>query len=91
MSRSLHNVGDDWRDYKHGLGGSPSIEYLESTFGNTWRQSVSERKFFSRRQKLYKAIKAKLSNGKNEIVAIQELEDLRISKGWSLDKLQKSI
>ena len=64
MSRSLHNVGDVWREYKHGLGGSPSIEYLESTFRNTWRQSVSERKVFSRRQTLYKAIKAKLSNDK---------------------------
>ena len=91
MSRSLQTVSDVWREYTHGLGGSPSIEQLDLQFGNSWRQSTAERKFFSRRLKIYKAIKAKLSEGKTEDAAVEELEGMRLSRGWSLDKLQKSI
>jgi hypothetical protein len=91
LSRNLFTVDEVWREYKVGLGGNPSVESLELRYGARWRPSDSERKFFSRRQKIYKNIAASISGGQTDTAAVKVLEDLRIASNWSLDKLQKQL
>ena len=52
MSRSTDITAHDlWREWKHGLGGGPSVESLESRYGAKWRATESDRQFFNRRKK----------------------------------------
>jgi hypothetical protein len=57
LSRALTTVMEVWKEYKIGLGGHPSVEHLDQTYKATWRKGSTERKFYSRRKRLYKKIK----------------------------------
>jgi hypothetical protein len=92
MSRGVSSVTDAWREYKHGLYGGPSVEFLETNYNNNWRKSPKERKFFSRRNVLYKKV-LEIRNLKQitEDEAVKILEAARVRMNVSLDSFQKKI
>ncbi len=92
MSRGVTTITEAWREYKDGLYGGPSIEFLEKNYNNQWRKSAKERKFFSRRNVLYKKVlDMKNTNHITEDEAVKVLETTRIHMNVSLDCFQKKI
>lgn len=90
MSRGVTTITEAWREYKDGLYGGPSIEFLEKNYNNQWRKSAKERKFFSRRNVLYKKVlDMKNTNHITEDEAVKVLETTRIHMNVSLDCFQK--
>ena len=65
MCRGIETVVDLWREWKEGLGGAPSVEFLEQNNGAKWCQGNNERRFFNRRKRIIDAIvhRAKAMNG----------------------------
>ncbi|KAE8340908.1 hypothetical protein BDV24DRAFT_174991 [Aspergillus arachidicola] len=48
--RTAHTVPELWREWTCGLGGKPSIQSLEDTYGAAWRPLQRERVKFCRRK-----------------------------------------
>ncbi|EIE89012.1 hypothetical protein RO3G_13723 [Rhizopus delemar RA 99-880] len=53
MNREIVSVTDVWREYSEGLGGNPSVQYLEERYGTAWRKERKDSRFFSRRNEIY--------------------------------------
>lgn len=87
LNRVIASVTDVWRECVGGLGGNPSVKYLEQTSGNGWRKANRESRFFSRRKELYRAVKDKALNEHiSREEATRVLEEQRIRLNVSLDK-----
>ena len=57
MSRTTQTVEQLWREYNSGLSGLPSIKTMYEHSGHKWNKTNdSERKFFQRRQVIWKAV-----------------------------------
>lgn len=92
MDRTILNVVDVWREYTAGIGGGPSVEYLEKNFQTKWRKDRTESRFFSSRSVIYNEIR-RISErdfiSKEEAASI--LERRRQELGFTLYKLTKCI
>lgn len=92
LNRTIVSVVDVWREYSSGLGGHPSVEFLETTYGTAWRKERKESRFFSRRNELYKAIKEKALLERTSCEeAARRIEERRVQLGVSLDKLRSVL
>ena len=92
LNRKIVTVTDVWREYGSGLGGNPSVDYLEKEFGTAWRKDRTESRFFSKRNELYKAIKDKADKERISCEeAARRIEERRKQLGISLDKLRSII
>jgi ribosomal protein S19E (S16A) len=84
-------VPEVWKEYKHGINGHMSVYNLNLAYGSAWRRESAERKYYSKRNLIYKKILEAINSGSNENEAVGELEELRLRKKISLDGLQKYI
>ena len=64
MSRGISRVSELWVEWYKGIGSSPSVEYMERTFGTKWRLSCKESKFFSRRKVIIEYVRY-IENSRN--------------------------
>jgi len=98
VNNNLNTVGEMWKEWDQGLEcessgiRSPSIHYLEETYGTAWRVSDRSRKRFSRRKLFIQQLQS-ISKNLNipEAVVAQKMESWRRYKNWSLNKLQKTL
>jgi hypothetical protein len=90
MSRGLTTVHEVWAEYTQGIDGV-SIEQLDRDFNAQWRSYPAERKFYSRRSKLYNKIKAMIASGSSVEFALDYLESVRVENNWTLNALQENI
>jgi hypothetical protein len=89
MSRSLTSVSELWKEFHEGIAGNPSIQSLEERYGNTWRKSSSDSKFFSKRRLIIeKVLDIVQKEGVTTKEAIFKLDTFRGSK--TLDWLSKN-
>jgi hypothetical protein len=91
-----------WQEFKYGINGGPSIESL-TKMGTCWRTYYKEngiidlpkkervRKRLQRRAKIYNAIKIRIENGMTEEEAVEDLENDRVAKGFSVSRLQEHL
>ena len=99
MSRSILSITDLWREYKQGINGQMSVETLESNYKSKWRtctgddqKTAANRKFYSRRKKIYDAIK-NLSAEKrlSENIIVDKLEALRVQRDTSIHWISENV
>lgn len=93
LSRTISTVPDLWKEWTVGLGGGPSVQYLEDSYGARWRPSQEERVFFCRRKALVDWIRTRLRErpATEAMVVVMELERFRLKHRMSLSKLIASI
>ena len=91
LMRNLTTVNQVWQEYKYGINGSPSVESVVTRYGTNWRKSRTEWVYYSKRKKIYGHITQALKKGKSEDEAVNELEAVRVTQGWSLAKLQDNL
>ena len=91
LSRNLQTVADVWQEYKRGLNGNPSIESLNTKFGNKWRNTRTETYYYQGRDKIYRKILEQIEKGATEEVAVALLEQHRIDNNWTVRQLQLSL
>ena len=78
MSAEVQTVPDIWREWTQGVGGGPSIEFLDATFKKPpWKQTQAQKMWHSRRKPLYLMIKARVEAGEQADAVTGELEALR--------------
>jgi hypothetical protein len=89
LSRTISTIPDLWREWTVGLGNSPSVQFLEDSYGARWRPSQEERVFFCRRKAIISWIRAKQRERPNTeaTVIVMELESFRQQQHASLAKL----
>ena len=68
---------DLWREWTCGLGGKPSIQSLEDTYGAAWRPLQRERVKFCRRKVIIDEIRTRHANGTPLLKAVEEVELIR--------------
>lgn len=89
QSRSLSNIGQVVREFSLGCGSVPPIRDLEKQYGSKWRNSASNRKFYSQRNLLYKTI---LYTSQQKGISVSEAAELWDAKrrelGFSLAVMQ---
>jgi hypothetical protein len=89
MSRHISSVAELWREFYVGLAGGPSINSLERDFGNRWRRSAADSKYFSKRKLIIeKVISIANSDGITVEEAIKKFD--RFRGDHSLDWLAKN-
>ncbi|KAG1026790.1 hypothetical protein G6F43_014095 [Rhizopus delemar] len=92
MNREIISVTDVWREYSEGLGGNPSVQYLEEKYGTAWRKERKDSRFFSRRNEIYNGIKRKAEEDRISFEeAAKKLEERRVQLNISLDKLRSYL
>jgi hypothetical protein len=98
VNNNLRNVEEMWTEWNEGLiigpNGirTPSIRYLEETYGAAWRKTEAGRKRFSRRKLFIQRLKQASTNlNLSEISIARKIERWRCSEKMSLDKLQKTL
>jgi hypothetical protein len=89
LSRTISTIPDLWREWTVGLGNSPSVQFLEDSYGARWRPSQEERVFFCRRKTIISWIRAKQRERPNTeaTVIVMELESFQQQQHASLAKL----
>lgn len=94
LSRQVVTVPDLWREWTVGLGGLPSVAALDAAYGSSWR-SPSERQYYSMRKVIIDEIIAMAGNSLEDqeaiAIAVEALEQQRVQRKASLDKLIKVI
>ena len=90
--RNLTTVPQVWQEYKYGIYGRPSVEKMEHTSKALYLlHSSVEKPFYNSRNDLYNLIKTALKNGHPEQDSVNQLEQLRLEKKWTLKELQQNI
>lgn len=56
QSRTFTNISQVIHEYCAGCGSMPPVREIEQQYNSKWRKSASNRKFFSQRNSLYKAV-----------------------------------
>lgn len=57
LNREIHTIPELWRLWTEGIGGAPSVKELDRQYGSGWRQTTSERQYYSMRKTLIDEIK----------------------------------
>ena len=89
--RNLTTVAEVWQEYKHGLNGNPSVESIVNQYSARWLACQGDESLYYNRKKIYDYIINAVKNHKSEQNAINDLDNLRIEQGYSLDNLQLNI
>jgi hypothetical protein len=88
--KDLKTVPDIWRELKHGVGGQPSVEFMDANYhSSTWRGDNKATIAYSRRKVIWDEIKRRVRGGLLEVVAVDQLEVMRGS--GSLYKLMLTL
>jgi hypothetical protein len=103
MADRLTTVKEVWDEYITGIGGNPSIEYLDSNCAG-WRRFMNDdgtinkkltdkvKKRYSRRKKIYDAIKKRMiANSESCEDSVEFFERLRVEKGMTLNCFQEVV
>ncbi|KAI0007544.1 transcriptional activator of glycolytic enzymes-domain-containing protein [Xylariaceae sp. FL0662B] len=75
--RTVGTVEEVWREYRQGMDGQQSIEWLDATWGSRWRPEPRGRTWYSRRKVIWDKIKEYINEGMSEDEAVREVEKLR--------------
>ncbi|KAF7630733.1 transcriptional activator of glycolytic enzymes-domain-containing protein [Aspergillus flavus] len=75
--RTAHTVPELWREWTCGLGGKPSIQSLEDTYGAAWRPLQRERVKFCRRKVFIDEIRKRYASGTPLPKAVEEVDFIR--------------
>lgn len=88
LSRNIHTVTDLWREWNIGLGTSPSVSSLNTSYGDTWRRGWTgkEKEFYSKRLAIIQYIHKQANGGSAEVYATR-LEDQRATERVTLNSL----
>ncbi|KAI1076931.1 transcriptional activator of glycolytic enzymes-domain-containing protein [Whalleya microplaca] len=88
--RTVGTVEEVWREYRQGMDGQHSIEWLDATWGSRWRPEPRGRTWYSRRKVIWDKIKEFINNeGMSEDEAVREVEKLR--DGGTINKLIRML
>ena len=88
LSTGVHTVTDLYREWKEGLGGNHSVEFMNANHPGWYS---SQKSFYMRRRKIIKACEEyAASEGWTVEDAIRRAETLRIRNKKSLDYLSKN-
>jgi hypothetical protein len=90
LSRGLDTVADVWQEYTVGIDG-PAVEQLDVQFGAKWRSAATERKFYSRRSRIYNKLRELMHSGMSESDAVKFLDDIRKAKLNTLQNKMQEI
>lgn len=83
-------VADLWQEWKYGINGGPSLEYLERTFKTEWRVgSGKSGRMFNRRLHIIERVPMAMGKGEVELVAITRVEGER--SGRSMNKFGDAV
>ncbi|KMS94603.1 hypothetical protein BVRB_017120 [Beta vulgaris subsp. vulgaris] len=97
LCRGIETVVDLWREWTVGLGGGPSVQFLESNNGTKWCEGKSERRFFNRRKRIVDAIvhcAAGMNDGTSEAnlqTVVRRFEEKRSQMKKALIGFRKTL
>lgn len=95
LNREIQTIPALWRLWTVGIGGAPSVEELDQQYGAGWRQTSSERQYYSMRKTLIDEIKRRTEKAGDRDFArvVSEMEASRISSRppASIDKVIKAL
>jgi hypothetical protein len=89
--RTAHTVPELWREWTCGLGGNPSIQSLEDTYGAAWRPLQRERVKFCRRKVIIDEIRRRHTSGTSLVKAVEEVELIRQRGKMGLHALSQML
>ncbi|CAN6652952.1 hypothetical protein TRVA0_026S00892 [Trichomonascus vanleenenianus] len=96
MERNTTTVNDLWEEWNHGIGGKPSVKYMDRRFGARWRKDCT--KYYLRHKTIVEEVLKTVSALKiPEEEAVNKVENYRIIHGrfgdgaLTLNQLQKHI
>ena len=75
QNTSLNSIAEIWKEYKHGINGGPSLEWLEETV-RYWRSYPQGNMAFCRRSGIYYRIEQLTKTGIAEEDAVAQLQAL---------------
>ena len=87
LLRNITTVKELWQEFKYGVNGNPSVESLVEQYGTGWIKTEFEQAYFNGRKKIYHFMLSSIANGTAEGDVVKELDELRVSRNWSLKKL----
>jgi len=90
ISRAPSNIHQVWQEYRYGIDGNPALILLDKKYGNAWLEKKSK-KTYSRRKVIYEYIIRGISQGLDENVLINNLEDLRVYQDESGKTMKKGV
>ena len=91
LSRTISTVPDLWREWTAGLGGGPSVQSLDASYGAKWQPTGTERMFYCRRKVIIDAINTRKRKRASSNAAVEELELVRQRGQLSLNGLSKLL
>lgn len=95
LNRGIETIPALWSMWTVGIGGAPSVEELDRQYGAGWRQTSSERQYYSMRKTLIDEIKRRAAEaGDGDFIrVVREMEASRISSHppISIDKVIKIL
>ena len=95
LNREAQTIPALWKLWTVGIGGAPSVEELDRQYGSGWRQTSSERQYYSMRKTLIDEIKERtLRAGDGDSArVVRDMEEKRLSTKppLSIDKVIKTL
>ena len=95
LNREIQTIPALWKLWTVGIGGAPSVEELDRRHGSSWRQTSSERQYYSMRKTLIDEIKERtLRAGDGDFArVVRDMEEKRLltKPPLSIDKLIKTL
>lgn len=95
LNREIHTIPELWRLWTVGIGGAPSVEELDRQYGSGWRQTASERQYYSMRKTLIDEIKRRTEKaGDGDFTrVVRDMEASRMSSHppASINKVIKGL
>jgi hypothetical protein len=95
LNREIHTIPALWRLWTVGVGGALSVEELDRRHSSGWRQTPSERQYYSMRKTLIDEIKerVRMAGDSDSGRVVREMEEKRTSTkpSLSLDKVIKAL
>ena len=75
QNTSLDKLGDVWKEYKYGINGGPSLEWLEENV-RYWRSYSAGNTAFCRRSGIYYRMEQLIKEGLTEEAALSQLQTM---------------
>ena len=89
--RNLTTVNQVWEEFTVGINGNPSVLRLEELYGWNWRRNFTDQNWFYRTRNIYDLVNELRQRGVTDTVAVNVLEEIRVTNGWSLQQLENNI
>ena len=95
LNREIHTIPQLWKMWTVGIGGAPSVEELDRKYGSSWRNTASERQYYSMRKTLIDEIKkrAEMAGDMDFTRVVRDMEASRMSfhPPASINKIIKTL